>query len=105
MYLLILTIISVIWNLESDHSFSLNSKAKSTYNNNAFRAFGYISFEFIRLAGRYDNGFVNAISKPGLWLQKITVMEPDDDMIEVGIASVEAVFDWKDFQEKNKEYF
>ena len=64
-----------------------------------------ISFEFIRLAGRYDNGFVNAISKPGLWLQKITVMEPDDDMIEVGIASVEAVFDWKDFQEKNKEYF
>ena len=64
-----------------------------------------ISFEFIRLAGRYDNGFVNAISKPGLWLQKITVMEPDDDMIEVGIASVEAVFDWKDFQEKNKECF
>lgn len=64
-----------------------------------------ISFEFIRLAGRYDNGFVNAISKPGLLLQKITVMEPDDDMIEVGIASVEAVFDWKDFQEKNKECF
>ena len=73
--------------------------------NTVFRVFGYISFEFIRLAGRYDNGFVNAISKPGLWLQKITVMEPDDDMIEVGIASVEAVFDWKDFQEKNKEYF
>jgi uncharacterized protein YqhQ len=64
-----------------------------------------ISYEFIRLAGRYDNGFVNAISKPGLWLQKLTVMEPDDDMIEVGIASVEAVFDWKDFQEKNKECF
>jgi uncharacterized protein YqhQ len=64
-----------------------------------------ISFEFIRLAGRYDNGFVNAISKPGLLLQKITVMEPDDDMIEVGIASVEAVFDWKEFQEKNKECF
>ncbi|MCR5581678.1 MAG: DUF1385 domain-containing protein [Pseudobutyrivibrio sp.] len=64
-----------------------------------------ISFEFIRLAGRYDNAFVNAISQPGLWLQKLTVMEPDDDMIEVGIASVEAVFDWKDFQEKNKECF
>ena len=64
-----------------------------------------ISYEFIRLAGRYDNAFVNAISKPGLWLQKLTVMEPDDDMIEVGIASVEAVFDWKDFQEKNKECF
>lgn len=64
-----------------------------------------ISYEFIRLAGRYDNGFVNAISKPGLLLQKLTVMEPDDDMIEVGIASVEAVFDWKDFQDKNKESF
>ncbi len=64
-----------------------------------------ISFEFIRLAGRYDNPVVNLISKPGLLLQKLTVMEPDDDMIEVGIASVEAVFDWKDFQEKNKEFF
>ena len=64
-----------------------------------------ISFEFIRLAGKYDNAFVNIISKPGLLLQKLTVMEPDDDMIEVGIASVEAVFDWKDFQERNKECF
>ena len=64
-----------------------------------------ISYEFIRLAGRYDNGFVNIISKPGLWLQKLTVMEPDDEMIEVGIASVEAVFDWRDFQEKNKGSF
>ncbi|MBO5616987.1 MAG: DUF1385 domain-containing protein [Pseudobutyrivibrio sp.] len=64
-----------------------------------------ISYEFIRLAGRYDNSIVNIFSKPGLWLQKLTVMEPDDDMIEVGIASVEAVFDWKDFQEKNKECF
>ncbi len=64
-----------------------------------------ISYEFIRLAGRYDNSFVNAISKPGLLLQKLTVMEPDDDMIEVGIASVEAVFDWKKFQEENKECF
>lgn len=59
-----------------------------------------ISYEFIRLAGRYDNGFVNIISAPGLWLQKLTVMEPDDDMIEVGIASVEAIFDWKGFQKK-----
>ncbi|MCR5417278.1 MAG: DUF1385 domain-containing protein [Pseudobutyrivibrio sp.] len=56
-----------------------------------------ISFEFIRLAGRYDNSVVNVFSKPGLWLQKLTVMEPDDEMIEVGIASVEAVFDWKEF--------
>ena len=60
-----------------------------------------VSYEFIRLAGRYDNGLVNALSAPGLWMQKITTIEPDDDMIEVGIASVEAVFDWKKWQEEN----
>ncbi|MBQ7469281.1 MAG: DUF1385 domain-containing protein [Pseudobutyrivibrio sp.] len=64
-----------------------------------------ISYEFIRLAGRHENKFVDIFSKPGLWLQRLTVMEPDDDMIEVGIASVEAVFDWQDFIEKNKECF
>lgn len=64
-----------------------------------------ISYEFIRLAGRHENGFVNIFSKPGLWLQRLTVMEPDDDMIEVGIASVEAVFDWKGFIEENRECF
>lgn len=52
-----------------------------------------VSYEFIRLAGRYDNRLVNILSKPGLWMQKMTTKEPDDEMIEVGIASVEAVFD------------
>ena len=37
------------------------------------------------------------ISAPGLWLQRLTTKEPDDDMIEVAIKSVEAVFDWKEF--------
>ncbi len=60
-----------------------------------------ISYEFIRLAGRSDNKFVNLLSKPGLLLQKITTAEPEDDMIEVGIASVEAVFDWKEFVAKH----
>ncbi len=64
-----------------------------------------ISYEFIRLAGRSENKVVDVFSKPGLWLQKLTVKEPDDEMIEVGIASVEAVFDWKDFIESNKECF
>ena len=50
-----------------------------------------VSYEFIRLAGRSDNAVVNLLSKPGLWLQRLTTKEPDDDMIEVGIASVEAV--------------
>ena len=60
-----------------------------------------VSYEFIRLAGRYDNWLVNAISAPGLLMQRITTLEPDDDMIEVGIASVEAVFDWKEWQKEN----
>jgi uncharacterized protein YqhQ len=54
-----------------------------------------ISYEIIRLAGRSNNIFVRIISAPGLWLQRLTTKEPDDDMIEVAIASVEAVFDWK----------
>lgn len=56
-----------------------------------------VSYEFIRLAGRSDNVLVNVLSKPGLWLQRLTTGEPDDAMIEVGIASVEAVFDWKSY--------
>ena len=59
-----------------------------------------VSYEFIRLAGLYDNWFVNALSQPGLWMQRLTTREPEDDMIEVGIASVEAVFDWKKWQKE-----
>ena len=59
-----------------------------------------VSFEFIRLAGKYDNWFMNILSQPGLWMQRLTTKEPDDDMIEVGIASVEAVFDWKAWQKE-----
>lgn len=60
-----------------------------------------VSYEFIRLAGRTENKFVELLSKPGLLLQRLTTREPDDFMIEVGIASVEAVFDWKKYQEEN----
>ena len=63
-----------------------------------------VSYEFIKLAGRSENPIVNLLSKPGLWIQKLTTREPDDDMIEVGIASVEAVFDWKAYIE-NEENF
>ena len=56
-----------------------------------------ISYEFIRLAGRSSHPIINALSKPGLWMQKLTTREPDEEMIEVGIASVEAVFDWKSY--------
>jgi uncharacterized protein YqhQ len=56
-----------------------------------------ISYEIIRLAGRTDFFLIKIISAPGLWLQRLTTKEPDDDMIEVAIKSVEAVFDWKEF--------
>lgn len=63
-----------------------------------------ISFEFLRLAGTKENVFTNIISKPGLLLQRLTTKEPDDSMIEVGIASVEAVFDWKSYLKENFGY-
>ncbi len=56
-----------------------------------------ISYELISLAGKTDFFLVKILSAPGLWLQKLTTKEPDDDMIEVAIKSVEAVFDWKEF--------
>ena len=62
-----------------------------------------VSYEFIRLAGRSDHMLVNLFSKPGLLLQRITTREPDDSMIEVGIASVEAVFDWKAYVKEIRE--
>lgn len=60
-----------------------------------------ISYEIIKLAGRSDNIFVRIISAPGMLLQRLTTREPDESMIEVAIASVEAVFDWKDFLDEN----
>ena len=57
-----------------------------------------VSFELIQFVGNSDNKLVLWISKPGLWLQRLTTREPDDGMIEVAIASVEAVFDWRAYQ-------
>lgn len=50
-----------------------------------------ISYEIIRIAGRYDNAFTRIISAPGLWLQRITTKEPNDKQIEVAIAAMEKV--------------
>lgn len=63
-----------------------------------------ISYEIIRLAGKSDNFLVRIISAPGMWLQKLTTREPDDSMIEVAIASVEAVFDWKAYLKETFDY-
>lgn len=60
-----------------------------------------ISYEFIRLAGSSDSKIIGFLSKPGLWLQGLTTREPDDDMIRVAVASVEAVFDWQAYIDEN----
>lgn len=60
-----------------------------------------VSYEFLRLAGRSDSVIVNILSKPGLWMQGLTTKEPDDSMIEVAIAAVESVFDWRSYLEEN----
>lgn len=56
-----------------------------------------ISYELLRLAGRYDNVLTDILSAPGMLLQRLTTREPDEDMVKVAIAAVEAVFDWKKF--------
>jgi uncharacterized protein YqhQ len=56
-----------------------------------------ISYEFIRYAGKHNNACSNALSAPGLWVQRLTTKEPDDSMIEVAIKSVEGVIDWHEY--------
>ncbi len=50
-----------------------------------------IGYELIKLAGRHDNLLTRIISAPGLWLQRITVLEPDDGMIECAITAFKEV--------------
>ena len=50
-----------------------------------------ISFEINRFVGRHDNWFTRILTAPGMWFQVFTTNEPDDEMIEVGIAALEAV--------------
>ena len=63
-----------------------------------------ISYEIIKWAGSSENPIVCILSKPGLMLQGLTTKEPDDEMIEVGIAAVEAVFDWRAYLKENFDY-
>lgn len=52
-----------------------------------------IAYELIRLAGRSEHGIANLLVQPGLWLQKITTQEPDDQQIEVAIVAIKAALD------------
>lgn len=60
-----------------------------------------ISYEVLRIAGRSDAWFVKLVSVPGMWMQDLTTREPDDDEIEVAIAAVERVFDWRAFEREH----
>ncbi len=62
-----------------------------------------ISFEVLQWAGRHDNKLVDLVSMPGLMIQKLTTKEPDMEMLEVAIASIEAIYDWRAFQAEVKE--
>lgn len=57
-----------------------------------------VSYELLQWAGRSDSVVMNLISAPGLWLQRLTTREPDAEMLEVAIASIEAIYDWRAFQ-------
>jgi uncharacterized protein YqhQ len=51
---------------------------------------GGISYEFIRLADKkINNPFFKLFILPGLWLQKITTREPDDDQLEVALVALQ----------------
>lgn len=64
-----------------------------------------ISYEIIRLAGNNSNNIlVKIISAPGMWLQTLTTKEPTEDMVEVAIKSVEAVFDWREYLKEEFGY-
>lgn len=58
-----------------------------------------VSYEVLRLAGKNDSLIIKIISAPGLWVQRMTTREPELDMLEVAIASVEGVLDWRAYQE------
>ena len=60
-----------------------------------------VSYEIIQWAGRSESCLVNIVSKPGMMLQKLTTREPDLEMLEVAIASIEAIYDWRQFQTEN----
>lgn len=60
-----------------------------------------IAYEIIRIAGNSNALWVKVISYPGLLVQRLTTKEPSDDMIEVAIAALEAVFDWRKYIHEN----
>ena len=59
-----------------------------------------VSYEINRLVGRHDNWLTKIMTAPGMWFQNFTTQEPDDSMIEVGIAALEAVLPENEGEDK-----
>ena len=60
-----------------------------------------VSYELLRWTGTHDSCLVNALGRPGMWMQGLTTREPTPDMAEVAICAVEAVFDWRAYLKEN----
>ena len=60
-----------------------------------------ISYEVLRLVGMVDNALTRILFIPGMWMQGLTTKEPDAKEVEVAIAAVEKVFDWRAFQREH----
>ncbi|OPJ55278.1 DUF1385 domain-containing protein [Alkalithermobacter paradoxus] len=61
-----------------------------------------IAYEIIKVAGKYDNSFVKVLALPGMYLQKITTKEPDDEQLEVALVALKAVIGDKENGNDNK---
>ena len=59
-----------------------------------------LGYELIKICGRYDNFVTRIVAAPGLWIQRITVKEPDDSMIEVAIAAMSEVIPENEEEDK-----
>ncbi len=59
-----------------------------------------LGYELIKICGRYDNPITRIIAAPGLWIQRITVKEPDDSMIEIAIAAMNEVIPENEGEDK-----
>ena len=57
-----------------------------------------LGYELLKICGKYDNLLTRVISAPGMWLQKITTKEPEDDMIEIAIAALKACDEIEDIK-------
>ena len=88
-FLFIVMIVSII--LFSFLSWDMNILLRTVSRILLMPVVAGISYEFIKYAGRHDNGLTKIISFPGLCLQKITTCEPDDTQLEVAVESMKAV--------------